>query len=88
MPYAIGLVHFGERPGQVPDNLINALKQRVRNEISFKDRRMDDLDPEGESLKQVEFYNFCKSIMDERRLAHNRVSDLLVLLEGLNNLPE
>ena len=85
MPYAIGLVYFGEKPGYVPENLIQALRRRTGDGHSTYVNEANGDDFEEDVMKQTDYDAFCSSILNERKLASKRVVTLLRVLEGLNS---
>jgi transcription antitermination factor NusG len=84
MPYAVGLVYFGEKPGYVPENLIQALERRVRNGNSSSKIKTDDADCQYEQVDQSDYDEICAAIMNEKMIGSKRVSVLFDLLEVLN----
>jgi transcription antitermination factor NusG len=84
MPYAVGLVYFGEKPGYVPENLLQALERRVRNGISSSKILTDDASSQIELVNHTSFDEICAAIMNEKMMGSKRVSALFGLLESLN----
>jgi transcription antitermination factor NusG len=84
MPYAVGLVYFGEKPGYVPENLIRALERRVANGNPSSPAVSDDVVSQDELLDHTYYDEICAAIMNEKLMGSKRVSALLGLLKGLN----
>ncbi|MBE0410617.1 MAG: hypothetical protein IBX69_12885 [Anaerolineales bacterium] len=84
MPYSFGLVCFGEKPGYVPDNLIQALGRRGRNGNSSHKPISDGVDLHDGEVGYTSYDAICSSLMNEKMVGKKRVSALLGLLEELN----
>jgi transcriptional antiterminator RfaH len=87
MPYAIGLVAFGEEPSIVPENLIYAIRRRVEEIASAGGELFDGLRP-GDSvvISDGPFAGY-EAIFDTRLPGSQRVRVLLQLLTNQRNIP-
>ena len=88
LPYSTGLVCFGEKPGFVPENLIQAIRRRADNGHSSIETESSDVEPENTAMNWDDCDALFASIMSKRKLGNARVLALLQMLEGLNSLPD
>jgi transcriptional antiterminator RfaH len=81
MPYAMGLVYYGDEPARVPDNLINEVRQRVEAIAAAGGEQLVDLKPgDRVRIERGPFAGFI-GIFDTKLPGTTRVR---VLLEFIN----
>ena len=82
MPHSVGLVVFGGEPSPVPDNLIQAIRQRVEEIAAAGGEVFDGLKKGDKVLISYGPFDGYEAIFDTRLPGSERVR---VLLELLNN---
>jgi transcriptional antiterminator RfaH len=87
MPYGTGLVSFGGEPAVIPDNLINAIRERVV-EIEQAGGELFDRLKTGDpvQIQQGPFEGY-EAIFDTRISGTQRVKVLLQLLNSRASIP-
>ncbi len=82
MPWATGLISFSDGPAPVPDNLIEAIRQRVGEIAAAGGELFDGLRPGDKVVIQSNAFEGYEAIFDARVKGTERVRILLQLLGG------
>ncbi|OQY32074.1 MAG: hypothetical protein B6I38_05015 [Anaerolineaceae bacterium 4572_5.1] len=85
MPHSLGLVHFGDEPASVPDNLISGIKRTVAKITEAGGEKFLDLQSGDDVYIEDGPFAGYRAIFDAQVSGRERVR---VLLQALNNQRE
>lgn len=86
IPYSYGLVSFGPEPSSIPDELIQAIRQRIDQVNSTHGKALDRLRTGDSVVIQNGSFKGYQAIFNERLSGSERVRVLLIMI-GERHIP-